>query len=88
MGISHHDSGSHSGWILKMGESFLGSKNLKQRVGYPTSTDVEISAIIDGHKNLKWMDNLTLNICLSISIIICIKTIFVLQNIISKNTKT
>ena len=32
---SHHDGSSHTGWILKMGNSFLGSKSSKQRIGSP-----------------------------------------------------
>ena len=30
---SHHDGNSHTGWILKMGTSYLGCKSSEQRVG-------------------------------------------------------
>jgi len=49
---SHHVGSSHTGWIFKLGESFLGSKSSKQR-GSPSSTDAEIIATVNGLKNLK-----------------------------------
>ena len=59
---SHHDGNCHAGWILKMGKSYLSCKSGKQRVGSPSSTDAEIIAISDALKNLKWMDNLLIEI--------------------------
>ena len=49
---SHHDGSSHTEWVLKLGESFLGSKSSKQRVGSPSSADAEIISTVDGLKNL------------------------------------
>jgi len=50
----HYDASwtSHNdfGWVLKLGESFLGSKCLKQRVGSPSSTVKKLSTV-DGLKN-------------------------------------
>ena len=65
---SHHDGSSHTGWILKMGHSFLGSKSSKQRIDSPSSTNAEIIASVDGLKNLKWLDSLTLEIGLPLKL--------------------
>ena len=59
---SHHDRNSHTGWILKMGKSYLGCKSDEQMVGSPVSTDAEIIATSDALKNMKWVDNLLLEI--------------------------
>ena len=85
---SHHDGSSHTGWILKMGESFLGSKSSKQRVGSPSSTDAEIISTVDGLKNLKWLDNLTVEIGLSLSICHLYQDNLSASKIIMKTTKT
>ena len=46
---SHHDGSSHTGWILKtLGESYIGSRSSKQRIGSPSSTDAEIISTVDG----------------------------------------
>ena len=57
---------SHTGWVFKLGESFLRSKSSRQRVGYSSSTDAEIISTVNGLKNLKWLDNLTFGLPLSI----------------------
>ena len=85
---SHHDGSSHTGWILKMGESFLGSKSSKQRIGSPSSTDAEIIATVDGLKNLKWLDTLTLEIGLPLSICYLYQDNLSASKIITKSTKT
>ena len=85
---SHHDGSSHTGWILKMGESFLGSKSSKQRIGSPSSTDAEIIATVDGLKNLKWLDTLTLEIGLPLSICYLHQDNLSASKIITKSTKT
>jgi hypothetical protein len=85
---SHHDGSSHTGWILKMGESFLGSKSSKQRVGSPSSTDAEIISTVDGLKNLKWLDNLTVEIGLPLSICHLYQDNLSASKIIMKTTKT
>ena len=64
---SHKDGHSHTGWILRMGQSYLGCKSSKQRVGSPSSTDAEIIATADAAKNLRWFDNLTTEIGLQLS---------------------
>jgi len=84
---SHHD-GSHTGWVLKLGDSFLGSKSSKQRVGSPSSTDAEIISTVDGLKNLKWLDNLTVEIGLSLSICHLYQDNLSASKIIMKTTKT
>jgi hypothetical protein len=63
---SHHNGKSHTGWIMKMGTSYLGCKSGKQRVGSPSSTDAEIIATADGFKNIKWLDSLTIEIGLNL----------------------
>ena len=85
---SHHDGSSHTGWILKMGNSFLGSKSSKQRMGSPSSTDAEIIATVDGLKNLKWLDSLTLEIGLPLSICYLYQDNLSASKIITKSTKT
>ena len=67
---SYDDGSSHTGGILKLGQSFLDFKNSKQRVDSPSSTDADIIAAVDGSKNLKWTDNLSreINLPLTISI--------------------
>ena len=85
---SHHDGSSHTGWILKMGHSFLGSKSSKQRIGSPSSTDAEIIATVDGLKNLKWLDSLTLEIGLPLSICYLYQDNLSASKIITKSTKT
>ena len=85
---SHHDGSSHTGWILKMGESYLGSKSSKQRVGSPSSTDAKIISTVDGLKNLKWLDALTLEIGLSLSTCHLYQDNLSASKIISKTTKT
>jgi len=85
---SHHDGSSHTGWILKLGESFLGSKSSKQRVGSPSSTDAEIIATVDGLKNLKWIDNLTCEIGLPLTICHLYQDNLSASKIIMKSTKT
>ena len=56
--MPHADGSSHTGWTLKLGKSYVDSNSCKQRVGSPSSTNAEISTT-DGLKNLKWLDNLT-----------------------------
>jgi hypothetical protein len=85
---SHHDGRSHTGWILKLGESFLGSKSSKQRVGSSSSTDAEIIATVDGLKNVKWLDNLTIEIGLPVSTCHLYQDNLSASKIISKTTKT
>ena len=76
------------GWILKLGESFLGSKSSKQRVCSPSSTDAEIIATVDGLKNLKWIDNLTCEIGLPLTICHLYQDNLSASKIIMKSTKT
>jgi len=45
-----------------MGKAYLGCKSGKQKVGSPSSNDAEIIAISDVFKNLKWIDNLLIEI--------------------------
>jgi len=45
--MPHLDGNIHTGWILKMGTSYLGCKSGKQRVGSTLSTDAEIIATSD-----------------------------------------
>ena len=85
---SHHDGSSHARWILKMENSFLGSKSSKQRIGSPSSTDAEIIATVDGLKNLKWLDSLTLEIGLPLSICYLYQDNLSASKIITKSTKT
>ena len=75
-------------WILKLGESFLGSKSSKQCVGSPSSTDTEIIAIADGFKNLKWLDNLTCEIGLPLTICHLYQDNLSASKIMMKSTKT
>jgi hypothetical protein len=63
-----HHGNSHTRWILKLGQSYLGCKSSKQRVGSLSSTDAEIIATANSLKNLKWFDNLTTEIGLQFSI--------------------
>jgi len=51
-----------------MVQSFVGSKISKQRVVSPSSTDAEIISTVDGSKNVKWFDNLTIKIGLHLAI--------------------
>ena len=53
---------SHAGWVLKMGQSYLGCNSGKLRVGSPYSTDAEIIATSDALKNLKGIDGLLIEI--------------------------
>jgi hypothetical protein len=85
---SHHDGNSHTGWILKMGKSYLGCKSGKQRVGSPSSTDAEIIATSDALKNLKWMDNLLIEIELPTSISYLYQDNLSASKVIMKQTKT
>ena len=85
---SHHDGSSHTGWILKLGKSFLGSKSSKLRVGSPSSTDAEIIATVDGLKNLKWLDNLTCEIGLPLTICHLYQDNLSASKIMMKSTKT
>ena len=85
---SHHDGSSHTGWILKLGESYLASKSSKQRVGSSSSTDAEIISTVDGLKTLKWLDNLTSEIGLSMSISYLYQDNLSASKVISKTTKT
>jgi hypothetical protein len=85
---SHHDGSSHSGWVLFLGNSYLGSKSSKQRIGSPSSTDAEIISTADGLKNLKWLDTLTLEIGLPLSICHLYQDNLSASKIISKTTKT
>jgi len=71
-----------------MGHSFLGSKSSKQRIGSPSSTDAEIIATVDGLKNLKWLDSLTLEIGLPLSICYLYQDNLSASKIITKSTKT
>ena len=71
-----------------MGESYLGSKSSKQRIGSPSSTDGEIIATVDGLKNLKWLDTLTLEIRLPLSICYLYQDNLSASKIITKSTKT
>jgi hypothetical protein len=85
---SHRDGNSHTGWILKLGESYIGCKSGKQRVGSPSSTDAEIIATSDGLKNLKWFDNLTTEIGLQLSISYLYQDNLSASKVIKKLTKT
>jgi hypothetical protein len=85
---SHRDGNSHTGWILKLGQSYLGCKSSKQRVGSPSSTDAEIIATCDGLKNLRWIDNLTTEIGLQLSICYLYQDNLSASKVIMKQTKT
>jgi hypothetical protein len=85
---SHRDGNSHTGWILKLGQSYLGCKSSKQRVGSPSSTDAELIATADGLKNLKWFDNLTTEIDLPLSICYLYQDNLSASKVIKKLTKT
>jgi len=63
---SHHDGNSHTGWIVKMGTSYLECKSVKQRVRSPSLTDAEIIATADGLKNLKRLNSLAIEIGLNL----------------------
>ena len=71
-----------------MGNYFLGSKISKQRIGSPSSTDAEIISTVDGFKNLKWLDSLTLEIGLPLSICYLYQDNLSASKIITKSTKT
>ena len=71
-----------------MSESFLGSKSSKQRIGSLSSTDDEIIATVDGSKNLKWLDTLTLKIGLPLSICYLYQDNLSSSKIITKSTKS
>jgi len=86
--VFHHDGSSHNRWVLKLGESFLGSKSSKQRVGSPSPTDGEIISIVDGLKNLKSSDNLTLERGLPLSICHLCQDNLSASKISSKSAKT
>ena len=85
---SHHDGNSHTGWILKMGTSYLGCKSSKQRVGSPSSTDAEIIATADGLKNLKWLDSLTIEIGLNLQTCYLYQDNLSAFKVIQRQTKT
>ena len=85
---SHHDGNSHTGWILKMEQSYLGCKSGKQRVGSPSSTDAEIIATSNALKNLKWMDNLLIEIELPTSISYLYQDNMSASKVIMKQSKT
>jgi len=85
---SHHDGNSHTGWLVKMGQSYLGCKSGKQRVGSPSSTDAEIIATSDALKNLKWLDNLLIEINLPTTISHLYQDNLSASKVIMKQTKT
>ena len=62
MASSSNVQNSHTGWIFKMSQSYLGCKSGKQRVGSPSSTDAKNFVTSDALKNLKWLDNLLIEI--------------------------
>ena len=66
----------------------MGSKSSKQRVGSPSSTDAEIISTVDGLKNLKWLDNLILEIGLPLSICHLYQDNLSASKILSKSAKT
>jgi hypothetical protein len=71
-----------------MGTSYLGCKSGKQRVGSPSSTDAEIIATADGLKNLKWLDNLTIEIGLNLQTCYLYQDNLSASKIIQRQTKT
>ena len=65
-----------------------GQKSWKQRVVNPSSTDAEIISTLDGLKILKWLDNLTLEIGLQLSIFHLYQDNLSASKILSKSAKT
>ena len=55
---SHIDGKSHTGYILKIGDAYLSSKSVKQRVGTLSSTDAELVAAVDCLKTVIWIKEL------------------------------
>ena len=72
----------------KAWRDFFGPKSSKQRVGSPSSTDAEIIATVDGLKNLKWIDNLTCEIGLPLTICHLYQDNLSASKIIMKSIKT
>jgi hypothetical protein len=59
---SHMDGSSHTGYCLKMGDSYLAAKSGKQKTGGTSSTDAELIAATDCLKNMVWIQDLLMDI--------------------------
>jgi hypothetical protein len=71
-----------------MGQSYFGCKSSKQRVGSLSSTDVEIIATSDALKDLKWLNNLLIEINLPTTISHLYQDNLSASKVIMKQTKT
>jgi hypothetical protein len=54
----HSDGKSHTGYLIKLGNSLILSRSVKQKITAISSTDAEIIALADVTKTLIWITNL------------------------------
>jgi hypothetical protein len=61
---SHQDGSSHSGYIIKLGNSYLHAKSGKQKTGGTSSTDAELIASVDCLKTMVWINDILIELSL------------------------